>query len=441
MFVIIILVPLAWLGYTKFEGTAPRLDLEPQVEYIGKKTPFLLNMEDAGNGIKRVKVTLKQNTKTADVLEKDFPLESWLVGGKVKKESINFDIEPPSIGIANGKATLTVTVWDYSLRGWFNGNKATLTREVTIDTTPPVISVISNTRYLGQGGSGVVCFTTTDQLSKAGVQVDDVFFPAVPISPSSNTYVAYFGLPYQKADPKLEVKCADLAGNEASSGFYNSIKPKSFRHDTIGLSDDFLQLIAGRAQQRDSSAPTDPLAAFLMVNKDYRVKNNKEIKEICSKSNPERLWSGVFIAMPNASARARFADERTYTYKGKDVDGSVHLGLDLASLANSPIPAANRGIVVWADYLGIYGNAVIVDHGQGIFSLYAHMSSFKVKKGDMVDKGQDVGLTGYTGLAGGDHLHFGTYVWGMAVNPIEWLDPDWIQKKVELPLKDALKTQ
>ena len=438
--IIIILVPLAWLGYTRFEGTAPTLDLAPAVEFIGKSTPLSLTMEDAKNGIRRVKITLKQKTKTADVFEKGFPMESWLSGGKIKRDTVNFDVEPHAIGISNGKATLTVTVWDYSLRGWFNGNKATISREVTVDTTPPVVSVVSNTRYLGQGGSGIVCFSANDQLSKAGVQVNDLFFPAVEIDPSRNLYVTYFALPYDKEDVKLEVRCADQAGNEAASGFYNSIKAKRFRHDEIQLSDDFLQLIASRARQQDPSMDSDPLAAFLKVNNEYRQKNNKEIHDICSKSNPERLWKGAFIAMTNASARARFADERTYLYQGKDVGGSAHLGLDLASLANAPVPAANSGIVVWADDLGIYGNTIIVDHGQGLFTLYAHLSSYKVKKGDMVEKGQEIGLTGYTGLAGGDHLHFGTYVWGQAVNPLEWLDPSWIGKKIEGPLKDAMKT-
>jgi len=439
--IIIILAPLAWLGYTKFEGTPPSLSLEPAVEFIGKSTPLSLKMEDPKNGIKRVKITLKQNTKTADVFEKSFPMESWLSGGKVKGDTVTFNVEPGAVGISNGKATLTVSAWDYSLRGWFNGNKATLTREVTVDTAPPVVSIVSNTRYLGQGGSGIVCFSVNDQLSKAGVQVNELFFPAVALDPSQNLYVTYFALPYDKEDVKLEVRCADQAGNEAASGFYNSIKPKKFRHDAIQLSDDFLQLIASRAQQQDPAAGSDPLAAFLKVNNEYRKKNNKEIHDICSTSNPERLWKGPFIAMPNASARARFADERTYVYKGKDVAESVHLGLDLASLANSPVPAANSGIVVWADDLGIYGNAVILDHGQGLFSLYAHLSSFKVKKGDVVEKEQDVGLTGYTGLAGGDHLHFGTYIWGEAVNPLEWLDPSWIEKKIEAPLKDAMKTK
>ena len=103
---------------------------------------------------------------------------------------------------------------------------------------------------------------------------------------------------------------------------------------------------------------------------------------------------------------ARFGDRRTYMYQNKDVDQQIHLGEDLASLMNSPVPAANNGVVVLAEPLGIYGNTVIIDHGLGVFSSYSHMSQIDVKVGDKVEKGTVVGKTGTTGLAGGDHLHF-----------------------------------
>ncbi len=103
---------------------------------------------------------------------------------------------------------------------------------------------------------------------------------------------------------------------------------------------------------------------------------------------------------------ARFGDRRTYMYQNKDVDQQIHLGEDLASLMNSPVPAANNGIVVLAEPVGIYGNTVIIDHGLGVFSGYSHLSQIDVKVGDKVEKGAVVGKTGTTGLAGGDHLHF-----------------------------------
>jgi murein DD-endopeptidase MepM/ murein hydrolase activator NlpD len=113
------------------------------------------------------------------------------------------------------------------------------------------------------------------------------------------------------------------------------------------------------------------------------------------------------------------------------VDEQVHLGEDLASLVNSPVPAGNHGVVVLAEPLGIYGKTVILDHGLGLFSMYSHLSRIDVKAGDRVEKGKPLGLTGTTGLAGGDHLHFSILIHGEFVNPVEWWDPRWLKTQVQ----------
>jgi murein DD-endopeptidase MepM/ murein hydrolase activator NlpD len=101
------------------------------------------------------------------------------------------------------------------------------------------------------------------------------------------------------------------------------------------------------------------------------------------------------------------------------------------------VPAANAGVVAFAGPLTIYGNTVIVDHGLGLQTLYAHLSSIDVKAGDKVDKGQPLGRTGATGLAIGDHLHFEVLIAGVSVTPLEWWDPAWIRERVNRPLKQA----
>ena len=110
------------------------------------------------------------------------------------------------------------------------------------------------------------------------------------------------------------------------------------------------------------------------------------------------------------------------------------MGVDLASVARSPIPVANTGIVIFTEFLGIYGKTVIVDHGFGLFSMYAHLSNIGVKVGDRLSKGDILGRTGFTGLAGGDHLHFSTIVCGVFVNPVEWLDPKFLREHIEAKL-------
>ena len=100
--------------------------------------------------------------------------------------------------------------------------------------------------------------------------------------------------------------------------------------------------------------------------------------------------------------------------------------------------AANRGRVFHAGWLGIYGNCVIVDHGMGLQSLYAHLSSIGVKVGDIVELDAELGRSGSTGLAGGDHLHFTMLLSGNAITPIDWWSAQWVQDRVILrKLADA----
>ena len=172
------------------------------------------------------------------------------------------------------------------------------------------------------------------------------------------------------------------------------------------------------------------LSGFLMINGDLRRKNNQYLTDLAKKSPPEMLFKGPFQQLGNSQVEARFADTRTYVYKGKEVDRQVHLGFDLAVTANVPVVAAEAGTVVHASDLGIYGNCVVIDHGLGVQSLYGHLSSIGVKVGDRVEKGAELGRSGMTGLAGGDHLHFTMLVGGQQVTPVDWWSKQWFEDRV-----------
>jgi murein DD-endopeptidase MepM/ murein hydrolase activator NlpD len=184
--------------------------------------------------------------------------------------------------------------------------------------------------------------------------------------------------------------------------------------------------------------PLDPqqsnIDKFLKINNELRKENHEVLYRLKEKTSPERLWEGTWLRQKNAANMARFADHRIYYYKGNKVDEKSHLGVDLASLANSPVEASNHGRVIYADRLGIYGFTVVLDHGQGLASVYGHLSKIEVTLGQEVKKGDTVGLTGQTGLAGGDHLHFAIMVNGVYVNPIEWWDDHWIEDNVSRKL-------
>ncbi len=112
------------------------------------------------------------------------------------------------------------------------------------------------------------------------------------------------------------------------------------------------------------------------------------------------------------------------------IDKEMHLGYDLASIAHSNVPAAASGIIKFTGRLYLYGNVIIIDHGFGLFSLYAHLSKINVKKGMKVKQGDIIGITGQTGMAEGDHLHFGVYVSGIPVDPIYLWDRQWIKDHI-----------
>ena len=169
---------------------------------------------------------------------------------------------------------------------------------------------------------------------------------------------------------------------------------------------------------------------FLKVNRDVRKQNSAEIIRVTGKTENRKLWEGRFLRLPKSAPRAQFAERRTYKYKGRNIDKQVHLGIDLASIKQSPVSAANSGKVAFVGSLGIYGNAVIIDHGLGLFSLYAHLSSISRDEGQEVKRGDIIGRTGSSGLAGGDHLHFSMLVHNTFVNPVEWWDETWIKNNI-----------
>jgi murein DD-endopeptidase MepM/ murein hydrolase activator NlpD len=214
------------------------------------------------------------------------------------------------------------------------------------------------------------------------------------------------------------------------------------RRSRIAIDQAFLErvvpAIAERSPEvRTMAAGDDLLSLFLAINGPLRQVNAGEIAAVAAGTADVKLWEGPFVALGGSQVEAGFADHRTYVHNGRDVDQQVHLGFDLAATAAVPITAAGAGRVAHAGWLGIYGNCVIVDHGLGLATLYAHLSSVEVAPGAAVARGQSLGRSGMTGLAGGDHLHFSVLVGGHPVNPIEWWDPGWIQDRIDRKLQAA----
>ncbi len=314
-------------------------------------------------------------------------------------------------------------------------------RDVEVRLEPPRVSVMSTFHYVNHGGAEFVVYRATPSDVESGVRVGDVTYPGFPasgagITGDEATRVAFFALLHdQDLTTPVSLFARDGAGNEASTPLDHRPFAKPFARSRITIDDRFLQMVVPAIASTTpdmnlSTTPDDLLPSFLRINNDLRRSNNETLVELAKKTAPEMLWKDAFQPLVNAAVESRFADNRTYVYEGKDVDQQVHLGFDLAVTQRIPVLAANNGIVVHAADLGIYGNCVVVDHGLGVQSLYAHLSSMDVKPGDRVEKGRQLGRSGLTGLAAGDHLHFTMLLNGHAVNPVEWWDPKWMQDRV-----------
>jgi murein DD-endopeptidase MepM/ murein hydrolase activator NlpD len=326
-----------------------------------------------------------------------------------------------------------MVVRDYAWRQWGAGNQNYQEHEVIIDTRPPEIDVVSGPLYITQGGSGVVIYRLSEDCTSSGVQVGDVLYPGYHGDfKDPQIYMAFIALGFEQGrSTPLAVSATDFAGNDGRVGLQAHIKPRKFKRDTISISDGFLDWKMPEFVSQVPSAPgTSMFDTFLQVNRDLRRQNYEELIKYTVNPDTQLYWQGDFLRLPGAANRAGFADHRKYVYKGKTIDEADHMGVDLASVQNSPVPAANSGKVVMVDSVGIYGNTVMIDHGFGLFSMYSHLSATNVTVGQMVARGDIIGKTGRTGLAGGDHLHLGMLVNQTFINPVEWWDAHWIEDNI-----------
>lgn len=437
---LLVLIPLAVVFYMKFESARPTVEVTPQKEAIGATQEIRVTAADPKSGLRGLRAELVKDGKTYDLLDKAFAGDVFIRGGEVHQAAETFKIDKRALKISDGKAVLRIVVSDYSWRNWLRGNRTVLEKPIVIDTRPPRIEVVSKAHNINQGGAGVVIYRLFEPCEKSGVLVGENFFPGRSgYYRDPQLYVAFIALDYrQGVGTKMVVTAVDKAGNSAKAGFYHHIRRKRFRKDVINITDGFLKRKMPEFEAEVPQTSGQPLIdVFLKVNGELRRKNYDQLVAIGRHSDARMYWKGTFMRLPNSAPRARFADQRDYRYKGKVVDHQVHLGVDLASLARAKVPAANNGRVAFTGTVGIYGNTVVLDHGFGLFSLYSHLSRIDVEKGQTVQKGEVLGLTGATGLAGGDHLHYAMMVHQTFVNPIEWWDAAWIRNNVTDKLAEA----
>ena len=427
----------AWWWAGRMDG--PAVDLKTPQKFIGRATALELSVQAPGGQFSRVDVTLEQNGQTHQVFTLEQQGQSQVRQETAERLYVMRPVGKLAIPeLKSGAARLVVRAARPVLYGLRHA-ETTVTRDVDVRLEPPRISPVSTFHYVNHGGSEFVVYRVMPEGVVSGVRVGDHEYTGFPAKGAGITTdpalrAAFFALLYdQDLNTPIQLFARDEAGNEATVALDHQVFPKPYAKSRIELNDAFLQrvvpAIAG-ASPDEGIATDDILAGFLKINGELRRKNNAFVAGLAAKTSPDLKFKDAFQQLGDSQVEARFADTRTYVYKGKEVDRQVHLGYDLAVTAQVAIAASQRGTVVHAGDLGIYGNCVVLDHGLGVQSLYGHLSSIDVKVGDSVEKGQTIGRSGMTGLAGGDHLHFTMLVGGQQVTPVDWWSQQWIEDRV-----------
>jgi murein DD-endopeptidase MepM/ murein hydrolase activator NlpD len=423
--IVVVLLVAAAVVLAALSAT-PAITMDPVVKVIGASTP--VKVEVTGPyGLRRFTAVLEQSGARYPVFELHNPAHRLLfMRLHEAAHAIGFAAgKQQAPALKAGKATLIVEAQSND----FLGRATSATFDLDVVLEPPRLAVDEAQHYINQGGSELVTFTVSGDWSEAGVKVGPYTFRSFPMPGRPKTErFSLFGFSWDlPVDTVPHVYARNAAGTEVTGRFWFKVFPKPFRTRDLEITDAFLDKVVN---QIDPAGSGDLLTRFLRINRDLRKQNNQALADLRLKTEERVLWNGPFSQLANSQVEAHFADVRSYVYKGKKVDQQVHLGYDLAVTAHVPVVAANDGRVVWASDLGIYGNCIVLDHGYGLQSIYGHLSGIDVKVGDMVKKGQAMGHSGSTGLAGGDHLHFSMQVDGVQINPVEWFDAHWIHDRI-----------
>jgi len=456
LFIVAVVVAGLYYAWPRFEGESPVVTAPERIALGAAGAEVEIGFADAGTGLRSVSAVLRVGAPasadtaanpSADTPDqaageaggdaaKEIPLHAQTWSGStldgpliaVHEEVARVALDPRAMGLPEGASTLVLRARDWSWSGLGDGNTTEVVVPVVVDTRPPRLSIETGLTYVRRGGAAVVRYRVDADAERSGVRVGEAWFPG--FAESTDGRVAVFAIPVDAApDPRIEVVAIDAVGNESTARFDARLQERTIPEITIPLFDGFLERVAVPLGQAAGLSESTPLATFQRVNSELRARNEATIADaIGAPTAPQ--WDAVFEQMRNSKVTSEFAEIRHYVVGGERVSRARHYGFDLASTAHAPITASNGGTVIFAGDNGIYGTLVMIDHGLGVTTLYGHLSSLAVAVGDRVEKGQTLGRSGATGLAGGDHLHFAVLVGRTYVDPVEWWDAKWLEEHV-----------
>lgn len=416
-----------------FEREKPKIDVNSTI-YWNFKTPFTIKASD-NEALGDYKIELKDVDRKITIAEGKAP-----DGARELNISL---VYPKNTFLPQGKeARLAIEVKDRSFWSFFRPNSLEVDIPVICDKTPPMVSTISNSYSIARGGSAAVVFEAKDSYLKE-VYIKTSSGRIFNVQPfiKKGFYVALIAWELQNEAFSASIVATDMAGNKAVAPIKYFLRDVPFKDTKLELKDDFLNAkIVELSSSMHETTQTTSLDRFVYVNNTLREANEKLIEQVTTRIGDNTVsgfFETPFLPIKNASVVGSFGDKRSYYIGDKPISVSYHKGVDFASVKEDVIAAPNDGVVMFAAPNGIYGNMSILYHGLGLFTLYGHCSSFSANVGDVVKRGQPIAKTGVSGLAFGDHLHYGVLIQGVEVKPVEWLDPHWIKLNVTNILNEA----
>ena len=435
VFVIVAFGSVVALNPDSFESNPPHIDVADEV-FWNFKDSLQITLSDE-SGIQNYQVYMVSGSESRLV-------ESTNPPNSPKHVMIQIPAPKNTMFLSDGGVEIQITATDSSYFGF--GNTAKKTIRTTLDTQKPYIDILTHSYKIVRGGSAFVVFQALDD-NLAAITLEGGRWQFKPVYfADGGYYAALVAWDVRDNDFNARVIVEDKAGNRSVMPVPFYRVKREYKTSTIKIGNDFIDgkitsLISEINQNSPESLAT-PADKFSYINKTIRDKNVEIVNLVGQNYNqamilPTDFALSKFYPLRNGAAVGRFGDHRYFSYENNIIGESYHLGIDFASVKQAPVILSNGGVVAFAGFNGIYGNMVIIDHGLGLMSLYAHLSRIDVHEGQQLESGAQIGNTGLTGLVLGDHLHFATLVQGVESNPTEWLDSKWINDNLFKIIKDA----
>lgn len=228
-------------------------------------------------------------------------------------------------------------------------------------------------------------------------------FPLIKVE--DNTYIALVGVDVRLKAPSFPV---DFTLFPVKGG-----APYRIRAD-LKVRD----VVSGTAEKAQKLSLPSGMVDLSQKRVDQVRQNNRTLGDVLATRSRERYWSKGFILPVQGRITTKFGVRRVLNGKPR----SPHSGVDIAGKKGTPVKGSNSGKVLLADHFYLSGNTIVVDHGWGVSTIYAHMDRIDVREGQDVKRGQILGAVGSTGRSTGPHLHFGTFIRGAKVDPLKLIE-------------------